>query len=235
MKKKLLSLGLVVAFGAIAVVGGTLAYFTDTETANNTFTVGNVDITLEELLWDADTSDKLLMPGVEFAKDPTITNIGSEDAYVFLQMDLPEADDLLTLMWNYYEGGAELEDRDYATVAAFTTALLNDNDLRESVVNTWFSGITHSDWAIMGTETLADGTLSLVLGYQKDDAMLSENEDVTFMTAFNMPSDVTADMIPSNFYGTFNMNFTASAIQTAEIDGLDAAYAILFPAAVETE
>ena len=48
MKKKILALCLVVALAVTAVVGGTLAYFTDTDDAKNTFTVGNVDIELLE-------------------------------------------------------------------------------------------------------------------------------------------------------------------------------------------
>lgn len=48
MKKKLLSLCLVLALAAIAIVGGTLAYFTDTDEATNTFTMGNVSIELLE-------------------------------------------------------------------------------------------------------------------------------------------------------------------------------------------
>ena len=48
MKKKILVLCLVVALAVTAVVGGTLAYFTDTKAAENTFTVGNVKIELLE-------------------------------------------------------------------------------------------------------------------------------------------------------------------------------------------
>ena len=48
MKKKILVLCLVVALAVTAVVGGTLAYFTDTDDAENTFTVGNVKIELLE-------------------------------------------------------------------------------------------------------------------------------------------------------------------------------------------
>ena len=36
----------------VFVVGGTIAYFTDNDTKTNTFTIGNVDITLTEPLWD---------------------------------------------------------------------------------------------------------------------------------------------------------------------------------------
>lgn len=48
MKRKILALSLCVVMLAIAIVGGTLAYFTDTKQATNTFTVGNVKIELLE-------------------------------------------------------------------------------------------------------------------------------------------------------------------------------------------
>ena len=48
MKKKVTALCLCVALLAVAVVGASLAYFTDTKSATNTFTVGNVSIKLIE-------------------------------------------------------------------------------------------------------------------------------------------------------------------------------------------
>lgn len=48
MKKKIMALCLVVALAAVAVIGGTMAYFTDNDSADNTFTVGGVDIALIE-------------------------------------------------------------------------------------------------------------------------------------------------------------------------------------------
>ena len=48
MKKKITAIFLCVALLAIAIVGASLAYFTDTKTATNTFTVGNVEIKLIE-------------------------------------------------------------------------------------------------------------------------------------------------------------------------------------------
>lgn len=48
MKKKIVSLCLVVALAATAVIGGTLAYFTDTQKATNTITTGDVSIWLYE-------------------------------------------------------------------------------------------------------------------------------------------------------------------------------------------
>lgn len=48
MKKKILALSMCIALAAIAIVGASLAYFTDTKSATNTFTVGNVKIELLE-------------------------------------------------------------------------------------------------------------------------------------------------------------------------------------------
>ena len=47
-KKKILALCLIVCLLATAVVGGTLAYFTDTMEAKNVIVVGNVDAELYE-------------------------------------------------------------------------------------------------------------------------------------------------------------------------------------------
>ena len=85
MKKKIVSLVLVAALAFTALVGTTLAYFTDkTETAKNTFTVGNVDIKLEEPAWPASGEKDApeVYPGEALAKDPTVTNIGNNPCFV---------------------------------------------------------------------------------------------------------------------------------------------------------
>lgn len=84
MKKKIATGALLVAFGATAVTGATLAYFTDAEVANNEFTVGNVDIELTEPNWDKTGVEdaKTVYPGEPLAKDPTIKNIGANPCFV---------------------------------------------------------------------------------------------------------------------------------------------------------
>ena len=86
-KRKILMLALSVCMVAILAVGGTLAYFTDTDEATNVFTVGHVDITLEEDFGDNDpeTNEKLF-PGKQNAvkKEVKITlGEDSEDSYVW--------------------------------------------------------------------------------------------------------------------------------------------------------
>lgn len=48
MKKKIIALCLVVVLAITAVTGATLAYFTDTDKATNTFTTAKIDIALKE-------------------------------------------------------------------------------------------------------------------------------------------------------------------------------------------
>lgn len=47
-KKKLLTIAMVLSMAAILAIGGTIAYFTDTDTKTNTIVVGNVDAELYE-------------------------------------------------------------------------------------------------------------------------------------------------------------------------------------------
>lgn len=62
MKKKIISLCLVVCLAAIAVIGGTLAYFTDSEAVANAMTMGKVDINITEVDRDGETLDKTAHP-----------------------------------------------------------------------------------------------------------------------------------------------------------------------------
>ena len=73
MKKKILALSLCVVMLAIAIVGGTLAYFTDTKSAINTFTVGNVKIDLIESRFHREGNDN---SGDTSIPDPTQTASG---------------------------------------------------------------------------------------------------------------------------------------------------------------
>ena len=75
MKKKIVAMSLAVSLAAIAVIGGTLAYFTDKDNAENVFTVGKVDIDLTAPNWDAEGSvdADTVYPGEPLKKDPTIT------------------------------------------------------------------------------------------------------------------------------------------------------------------
>ena len=86
-KRKLLTGALALSMVAILAVGGTLAYFTDTEVEKNEFTVGDLNITLNE---DFDEENAQLIPGKDINKDVTITvEAGSVDSYVWYTYAIP--------------------------------------------------------------------------------------------------------------------------------------------------
>lgn len=94
MKNKIRSIVLACAtVGVLAAagVGGFTAYLTDHAEATNTFTVGNIDITLKEDNYPGndDASVKNLVPNQEISKDPKIENTGDNEAIVFASVSIP--------------------------------------------------------------------------------------------------------------------------------------------------
>ena len=89
MKKRTVALlmAAVLLFGA--AVGGTLAYLTaKTDPLVNTFTKGNVAITLTETGATNNAQSFKMIPGTTITKDPKITvKASSEACYVFVKID----------------------------------------------------------------------------------------------------------------------------------------------------
>ena len=96
-------------------IAGTAAYFTSTETVENKFTVGKVEIDVTEPSWDEEEA-KDFVPNQEIDKDPTITNIGVNDAYVYFEVVVPTADGIVVAD----EDGNRLEEADDVELWTFT-------------------------------------------------------------------------------------------------------------------
>lgn len=103
MKKRFLTIALAIALLATCIGGATLAYLTDNDAKTNTFTVGNVDITLyestlhrdndgatdDEIIENAKTyadylaeAGKNMVPGRWVKKAPYVKNTGKNPCYV---------------------------------------------------------------------------------------------------------------------------------------------------------
>lgn len=87
MKKKLGLITATVALGALLAVGGTLAWFTDTETATNVVTTGNVRVAIQENGTEMEPGGGIKFegpqtPGQTLEKEVAIMNKGANDAYV---------------------------------------------------------------------------------------------------------------------------------------------------------
>lgn len=200
MKKKITAIALVVCLVAVAIVGGSLAYFTDTEEATNTFEVGNVDITLTEPNWDAalkeDAKAATLIPGRVIAKDPTITvEATSQRAYTFMKVQLSA--DFVDLLTKY----ATAQKIDLTTEAG-----------QKALIDAWFSSTVKPK--IMKLD-LTDKYVILGVLSPKD-----PGDTVTYFDAVTVPADVDGDMIKAN--GVYKIYITAYAIQAEGFEGKNA-------------
>ena len=98
--KKIVALVLAIVLICAAAVVGTIAYLNSTtDTATNTFTIGDVKITLDEAKVDeygvpvtpekrVTANEYKLIPGHTYTKDPTIhVDKDSENCYVFVKVE----------------------------------------------------------------------------------------------------------------------------------------------------
>ena len=87
-KKRFVAILLCVTLVALAAIGATFAYLTDTKSVNNTFTMGNVAIKLDETNVNDPTGDRVtsnaynVYPGAVVKKDPVVHNTGKNAAYI---------------------------------------------------------------------------------------------------------------------------------------------------------
>ena len=103
-KSKALLLTLCAVLLVAASVLGTMAYLTSSDNATNTFTVGKVEIKLDETDVTNPTGSRVqansykLMPGTTYTKDPTVTvKAGSEESYVRMKVTFNNAKAIIAL------------------------------------------------------------------------------------------------------------------------------------------
>lgn len=105
--KKILALLMCAVLLVGASIAGTVAYLTSQDTVTNTFTVGKVEITLDEAKVDTNgnyvtnhenrvkTNDYHLMPGHTYKKDPTVTvKQPSDSSYVRMLVNVTNIQNL---------------------------------------------------------------------------------------------------------------------------------------------
>lgn len=184
-KSKAILLALCAVLLVAASVMGTLAYLTSTDSVTNTFTVGNVKITLDETDVDNSTPgaerDKAnsykLLPGHEYEKDPVIhVTAGSSDCYLFVKVDNQIAE---------IEGGK--------TVAQQMTA--NGWATVEGKRGVYVLTYTQD-------EADKDETGSVTAGALKVVSAATAQVDVPVFEKFKIADDVTDDLLLPSYNGT---------------------------------
>ena len=149
MKKKIALSIAAIALVICCAVGGTLAWLTDkTGPVVNTFTVGNIDITLAETTGNS----YKMVPGNTITKDPKVTvEGGSEDCWLFVKVEKSNFDNFMT--YTIDSGWTALTGVDgvyYREVAASTTdqafAVLTGNQVtvKDTVTKADMDGLTSS-------------------------------------------------------------------------------------------
>ena len=167
MKKRTLALilALVLVFGA--AVGGTIAYLTDTtDPVINTFTIGKVDITLDEAKVDeygaaiedvprVKANSYKLIPGHTYTKDPTVhVDANSENCWLFVKVE----NGIVS-----YEAATSIEEGGYKKIADQITA--NNWTALDGVAGVYYKqytkGQTDKDFVVFNNFEIADSANQL--------------------------------------------------------------------------
>lgn len=161
MKKKIVSLALVVVMLAIMMTSFTMAYFTDEDSKTNTFTTGDVQIEVREENADGTpfTQDQELLPGVLVNKYVYVDNKGPNDAYVRVTFMWPKQYDEITgiQFWRYWNTKWSFADKtkDAANYADTLWETTIDGDTYVCLTfycdNAVASGKTAGDFRLMST------------------------------------------------------------------------------------
>lgn len=207
-KKRFVAILLCVTLVALAAIGATFAYLTDTKSVNNTFTMGNVAIKLDETDIKNPTGDRVtsneynVYPGAVVKKDPIVHNTGKNAAYIRATINV---ENWMNNCAAYYpEFGIAYPSAGYEQSLLLLVDALGNG------------------WSIVGVETgkpfeLGNFSAKFILKY---DGTLASGADTTAM--FNNVK-VPAGIKNGNDFGAITV--VAQAIQADGFDTWEAAFA----------
>lgn len=230
MKKKTLALLLVLVMIFGISVGGTIAYLTDKETVTNTFTVGDVQIKLDEakvdetgtkidnngdkVIDDKDrvtSNDYKLLPGMSYTKDPAVTVLeGSEESYIRMIVTVTDCKDV-------------------------DAAIDEVNTIRQKVEETpiqlidIFEGYDNSKWEFKGVKKTDDADYSRIYEFWYKETVSgfegTEKKAVKLdplFTAIKVPGEIDNDSLAA--IKEMEIIVEAHAIQSAGFADAEAAW-----------
>ena len=211
-KKRFVAILLCVTLVALAAIGATFAYLTDTKTVDNTFTMGNVKITLDETNVNDPEGDRVtrntynVYPGAVVTKDPIVHNTGKNAAYIRATVNVSN---WMNLCAAYYpESGFEF------TKPGYEKSL-------ELLVGTLGEG-----WSVVGVEagdtfTIGQFDAKFILKY---DGKLAAGDDTTAMfQKVIIPAGI--DNASADAGSFSSVKVVAQAIQADGFDTWEAAFA----------
>lgn len=251
-KKTILVAAIAVMLVAALVVGGTLAYFTDTDDANNTFTVGNVKIALDEQQkgengLEAFEQNKTLVPGKSndgnaVSKIVTVKNTGANDAWVWVELKIPAYlvsneyptdESKNALHWNSYGCfNKEYNKGNYWSLATSDGIVGADKKVTDSNMVAVEDGLWN-DYKYVGKETDKNGTEYVVIRTTMDKKLPAGKTSLPCLAQVYMDWRVTTNEdgtqyilpagAPISTDASWNVIVTAYAIQADGINSVDEA------------
>ena len=211
-KKRFVAILLCMTLVALAAIGATFAYLTDTKTVDNTFTMGNVKITLDETNVNDPEGDRVtrntynVYPGAVVTKDPIVHNTGKNAAYIRATVNVSN---WMNLCAAYYpESGFEF------TKPGYEKSL-------ELLVGTLGEG-----WSVVGVEagdtfTIGQFDAKFILKY---DGKLAAGDDTTAMfQKVIIPAGI--DNASADAGSFSSVKVVAQAIQADGFDNWEDAFA----------
>lgn len=207
-KAKVLTLALCAVLLVVGSVMGTLAYLTDSQEVVNTFTVGDVDIKVDEAPVTPDGKpipgeDRVkgneyhLIPGQTYTKDPTTTVLkGSEESYVRMKVTINCIDELRAIF------GAGFLPHEF------------------------IEGKDSNIWVYESTVENGDNTVTYEFRYHTTVDAFEATDDIKLeplFTSFTIPSSMTGEQLKT--IADLQINVEGHAIQVLGFDTDDAAWA----------
>ena len=224
--RKILVMVMALALTAALAVGGTLAYLTSTKTVTNTFTVGNVQIKLDEAEVNSEgtpidtkrtevgNSNYHLLPGHTYTKDPTVAILPkSEKSYVRMLVTVSDIGALKTAIPSFVDKNGVF--------------LLEKLTFNKNGVQTWDS----TKWQIKDVTTATDSatgknTATYEFRYYQTVKNDSATDNVSLEPLFtDITVPGTVDNTALAMLNGINIVVTAQAIQADGFATADAAWA----------
>lgn len=224
-----------------ASVLGTMAYLTDSKEVNNTFTVGNVAIKLDEAKVDENGTQVVdkdgnpvarvteneykLLPGHTYVKDPTVTVLTpSVASYVRMKVTFNNATELIKICTDpEFEGEVTGVENAFPLIRMVNFVKANaakwDGIIPDNMVDTE-DMLANSKYFVKGT----DNTLTYYFYYNGTVAAPDGNVGLpTLFDSIKVPTWVTGDQLAK--LKDFQINVVAEAIQADGFKNADAAWA----------
>jgi len=190
-------------------IGGTIAWLTaETGDVENTFTVGDINITLEETGTDANKNKGYdFVPGDTLAKDPKVTVVaGSEDCYLFVKVtSANNSCDAVNSIVNWNVTTVENPEDGWVAYTPKTEA--------PAGVTYYYRTVAKDDEA---------QSFYVLTGKHDDDCTNSATCGCAFKNGFvTISPEVTKNMVETINKSKPSLKFDAAAVQTANIVAKD--------------